>query len=66
MAHNLSDTKVFSGEIVSGVNSVVVVINRGGLIQRFNELAQKYTGYKEEDVIGQNAHDLFNVASGSS
>jgi PAS domain S-box-containing protein len=59
VARNFTQALFFAEQIVSEVNSVVVVVNRNGDIQRFNNLAEEYTGKKEKDVVGMNAQELF-------
>ncbi|MGU8077051.1 PAS domain S-box protein [Burkholderia pyrrocinia] len=49
----------FAEGIVSEANAIVVVVDKGGNIHRFNRRSEEYTGYKEEQVIGENAQDLF-------
>lgn len=58
-AQDFVGTLTFADQIVSGVNAVVVVLDRDMKIRRFNELAEEYTGVTEQDVVGQSAHDLF-------
>lgn len=53
----------FSEGLVSETNAIVVVLDKSGMIQRFNRRAEEYTGYREEDVMGESAHDLFMSAS---
>jgi cyclic di-GMP phosphodiesterase Gmr len=55
LVHGLS----FAEQVVSEVNSVVVIVDRNGRIQRFNRLAEELTGMKEEDVIGRSVWALF-------
>ncbi|MFM0080738.1 cyclic di-GMP phosphodiesterase [Paraburkholderia sediminicola] len=55
LVHGLS----FAEQVVSEVNSVVVIVDRHGRIQRFNRLAEELTGMKEEDVIGRSIWALF-------
>jgi cyclic di-GMP phosphodiesterase Gmr len=55
LVHGLS----FAEQVVSEVNSVVVIVDSKGRIQRFNRLAEELTGMKEEDVIGRNVWALF-------
>jgi c-di-GMP phosphodiesterase Gmr len=62
LAHGLS----FAEQVVAEVNSVVVVLDRHGIIQRFNRLAEKTTGMKEEDVVGKSARALFMSGTGSA
>lgn len=55
MAHGLS----FAEQVVSEANSVIVILDRMGNIQRFNRLCEEYTGLKEREVIGQSVFTLF-------
>ena len=48
----------FAEQVVSEVNSVVVIVDRHGRIQRFNRLAEELMGVKEEDIIGRNVWAL--------
>ncbi|MBN3786116.1 PAS domain S-box protein [Burkholderia sp. Ac-20353] len=59
VAQNSMQALAFAEEIVSEVNSIVVVLDRSGTIRRFNRKAEEYTGCKEENVIGENAQMLF-------
>ncbi|EMF24741.1 RNase II stability modulator [Citrobacter freundii GTC 09479] len=45
--------------MVSEANSVIVILDRMGNIQRFNRLCEEYTGLKEREVIGQSVFTLF-------
>ncbi|EKS9799005.1 PAS domain S-box protein [Burkholderia cepacia] len=49
----------FSEGLVSETNAILVVLDKRGTIHRFNRRAEEYTGYREEDVIGENAQELF-------
>ncbi|WP_175971926.1 PAS domain S-box protein [Burkholderia sp. BCC0322] len=54
----------FSEGVISEANAILVVLDKAGTIHRFNRRAEEYTGFREEDVIGQNAQELFmSVAS---
>ncbi|RVS72653.1 cyclic di-GMP phosphodiesterase, partial [Citrobacter freundii] len=55
LAHGLS----FAEQVVSEANSVIVILDRMGNIQRFNRLCEEYTGLKEREVIGQSVFTLF-------
>ncbi|CAD6547190.1 Cyclic di-GMP phosphodiesterase PdeR [Paraburkholderia kirstenboschensis] len=55
LMHGLS----FAEQVVSEVNSVVVIVDRHGRIQRFNRLAEELTGVKEENIVGRNVWALF-------
>lgn len=49
----------FAEQVVSEANSVIVIVDQKGHIQRFNRLCEEYTGLKEQDVIGRNVFQLF-------
>lgn len=49
----------FAEQVVSEVNSLVVVLDHEGKIKRFNRLCEEVTGYSEEQVVGRNAVDMF-------
>ncbi|WGS52989.1 cyclic di-GMP phosphodiesterase [Paraburkholderia sp. D15] len=55
LMHGLS----FAEQVVSEVNSVVVIVDKHGRIQRFNRLAEELTGVKEEQIVGRNVWALF-------
>lgn len=55
LVHGLS----FAEQVVSEANSVIVIIDQYGCIQRFNRLSEEYTGLLEQDVIGRNVFQLF-------
>ena len=48
--HGLS----FAEQVVSEANSVIVIVDQHGRIQRFNRLSEEYTGLREHEVIGKN------------
>ncbi|ATM88077.1 cyclic di-GMP phosphodiesterase [Yersinia enterocolitica] len=52
----------FAEQVVSEANSVIVILDKEGCVQRFNHLSEEYTGKKEQDVIGKNVYDLFMTA----
>jgi len=62
VARDLSQGLAFAEQVVSEVNSLVVVLNRHGIFQRFNRLAEEVLGKREEDVIGKSAFALFMSA----
>ena len=66
VAKNLSRALAFAEQVVSEVNSAVVIIDQHGIIQRFNRRAEEYTGMSEASVIGLSAHDLFMSAPDSA
>ncbi|HTJ92980.1 MAG TPA: cyclic di-GMP phosphodiesterase [Pararobbsia sp.] len=55
LVHGLS----FAEQVVSEVNSLVVILDQHGNIQRFNRLCEEVTGVREEDVVGKNAYAMF-------
>jgi c-di-GMP phosphodiesterase Gmr len=55
LVHGLS----FAEQIVSEVNSLVAVIDKDGLIQRFNRKCEEFSGLREEDVVGKSGFELF-------
>lgn len=46
-------------QVVSEVNSLVVILDRHGIVQRFNRMCEEVTGMREVDVIGKSAFDMF-------
>ncbi|WP_116150249.1 diguanylate cyclase domain-containing protein [Paraburkholderia sp. BL27I4N3] len=59
VAGDLARGLSFAETVLSEVNSLVVILNRDGNIQRFNRFAEELSGLREADVIGKNAWDLF-------
>ncbi|MGV7093143.1 cyclic di-GMP phosphodiesterase [Siccibacter turicensis] len=59
VARDLVQGLSFAEQVVSEANSVIVILDRHGNIQRFNRLSEEYTGMKEHEVIGQNVFRLF-------
>lgn len=59
VARDLAQGLSFAEQVVSEANSVIVVLDQNGNIQRFNRLSEEYTGLKEQEVIGQNVFKLF-------
>ncbi len=59
VARDLAQGLAFAEQVVSEVNSLVVVLNRHGILQRFNRLAEEVLGKREEDVVGKSAFELF-------
>jgi c-di-GMP phosphodiesterase Gmr len=59
VARDLVHGLAFAEQVVSEVNSLVVILDGRGLIQRFNRLCEEVTGMREEDVIGKSAYVLF-------
>ncbi|MCV2532180.1 cyclic di-GMP phosphodiesterase [Enterobacter wuhouensis] len=59
VARDLAQGLSFAEQVVSEANSVIVILDQHGNIQRFNRLSEEYTGLKEQEVIGQNVFKLF-------
>ncbi|WP_312626652.1 cyclic di-GMP phosphodiesterase [Scandinavium sp.] len=59
VARDLVQGLSFAEQVVSEANSVIVILDSHGNIQRFNRLSEEYTGMKEQEVIGQNVFKLF-------
>lgn len=59
VARDLAQGLSFAEQVVSEANSVIVILDQNGDIQRFNRLSEEYTGLKEQEVIGQNVFKLF-------
>jgi len=59
VARDLEQSLSFAEQVVSEANSVIVILDQHGNIQRFNRLSEEYTGLKEQEVIGQNVFKLF-------
>lgn len=59
VARDLVQGLSFAEQVVSEANSVIVILDHQGNIQRFNRLSEEYTGMKEQEVIGQNVFKLF-------
>jgi c-di-GMP phosphodiesterase Gmr len=59
VARDLVHGLEFAEQVVSEVNSLVVILDNHGLIQRFNRMCEEVTGTREEDVIGKSAFVLF-------
>lgn len=59
VARDLTQGLSFAEQVVSEANSVIVILDQNGNIQRFNRLSEEYTGLKEQEVIGQNVFKLF-------
>jgi cyclic di-GMP phosphodiesterase Gmr len=61
VAASLAQGLSFAEQVVSEVNSMVVIIDSKLRIKRFNRMCEELTGLAEKDVIGQSAHQLFMV-----
>lgn len=66
VARDLVQGLSFAEQVVSEANSVIVILDRHGNIQRFNRLSEEYTGLKEQEVIGQNVFKLFMTPAEAS
>ena len=61
VADSLVQGLSFAEQVVSEVNSMVVIIDSKLRIKRFNRMCEELTGLAELDVIGRSAHELFMV-----
>jgi two-component system, cell cycle sensor histidine kinase and response regulator CckA len=52
-------------ELVQNANSIILRIDTGGRIIFFNEFAQRFFGYTEDELIGKNAGPFILPVSGS-
>lgn len=59
VADALSTGLAAAEQVVSEVNSLVVILDRNGIVQRFNRMCEEVTGMSEVDVIGRSAFELF-------
>lgn len=59
VAKDLENGLTFAEQIVSEVNSLVVILDSSGKIKRFNRLCEEVTGMSEAQLVGRNAHELF-------
>ena len=59
VAKDLESGLTFAEQVVSEVNSLVVIIDSAGKIKRFNRLCEELSGLMEADVVGKNGLDLF-------
>jgi c-di-GMP phosphodiesterase Gmr len=59
VAEALSNGLAAAEQVVSEVNSLVVILDRNGIVQRFNRMCEEVTGTREVDVIGKSAFELF-------
>lgn len=59
VARDLEHGLSFAEQVVSEANSVIVIVDQHGRIQRFNRLSEEYTGLQEQDVIGKNVFKMF-------
>lgn len=59
VAKDLENGLTFAEQVVSEVNSLVIILDSAGKIKRFNRLCEEFAGVREVDVLGKNALDLF-------
>ena len=59
VAEALSTGLASAEQVVSEVNSLVVILDRNGIVQRFNRMCEEVTGAREVDVIGKSAFEMF-------
>ncbi|MDN7797077.1 MULTISPECIES: cyclic di-GMP phosphodiesterase [Burkholderia cepacia complex] len=59
VARELVHCLSFAEQVVSEVNSVVLIIDRCGHVRRFNRLAEEVTGLREADIIGRDIGEIF-------
>lgn len=59
VAKDLESSLTFAEQVVSEVNSLVIILDSAGKIKRFNRLCEEFAGVLEVDVLGKNALDLF-------
>ncbi|HEY9279659.1 MAG TPA: cyclic di-GMP phosphodiesterase [Eoetvoesiella sp.] len=62
VAKDLNHGLEFAEQVISEVNSLVVIIDHNSNILRFNKLCEEVTGLREQDVIGKNAHSFMTPA----
>jgi PAS domain S-box-containing protein len=53
-------------ELVENANSIILRVNTKGNITYFNEFAQRFFGYMEEELIGKNAGRIILPVSGAN
>ncbi|HUG58594.1 MAG TPA: cyclic di-GMP phosphodiesterase [Candidimonas sp.] len=59
VARDLVEGLSFAERVVSEANSVIVIVDQNGRVQRFNRLAEEYTNKREQDIIGKSVFELF-------
>jgi cyclic di-GMP phosphodiesterase Gmr len=59
VAKDLASGLTFAEQVISEVNSLVIILDGRGKIKRFNRLCEEVTGIRESDVLGKNAFDMF-------
>jgi len=56
--HKLKIQKEFQKHLVEKVNVLIVALNKEGKILLFNKKCEEVTGYTQDDVMGNNWHEL--------
>ena len=56
----------FAETVVSQANSVIVIVDQHGRVQRFNKLSEEYTGKREQDIVGRSVFDMFMTREASA
>lgn len=59
VARGLENGLSFAEQVVSEVNSLVIIIDSAGKVKRFNRMCEQVTGVSEASIVGRNAHELF-------
>jgi len=59
VAKDLVEGLSFAETVVSEANSVIVIVDQHGRVQRFNKLSEEYTGKREQDIVGRSVFDMF-------
>lgn len=59
VARGLENSLAFAEQVVSEVNSLVIIIDSEKRIRRFNHLCEELSGVKEAQVLGKHALNLF-------
>lgn len=63
--HDVKESEKKYRELVENANSIILKTDLAGNITFFNEFAQKFFGFTEEEILGQNVLDTI-VARGTS
>ncbi|KOF52509.1 MULTISPECIES: cyclic di-GMP phosphodiesterase [unclassified Achromobacter] len=59
VAKDLVEGLSFAETVVSEANSVIVIVDQHGRVQRFNKLSEEYTGKREQDIVGRSVFEMF-------
>jgi cyclic di-GMP phosphodiesterase Gmr len=59
VVNDLENGLSFAEQVISEVNSLVIIIDNRGKVKRFNRMCEEVTGVSEASILGRNAHDLF-------